>query len=366
MHDVDRTQQFMEAGYQELPGYEAGPYETGQYEAGPYEFGQYESGVMEAGPYETGYEAGPYEAGPYESGPYETVQGEIIGEALRDPMTGEINVNTEIALAAELLAVSNEEELNQFLGKLVRGVGRGFKRFARSGLGKTLMGALKPLAKAALPAIGGALGSFIPIPGVGTALGSAAGRALGNALEVQGMSAEDRDFEIARRVVRTAVQTAAHIDNLPEGEVAQEEELWNAVKAIGGRLLPGAVSLLTGGLSGGAAAGSQGTGGLSGGFSVRSPGGWQINAGGQAGGQVTSGATVGLNQAPPPVPFQPSPASQVMPYPYRSGPVRPVVGGGRPIPSGGGRPIPGRSCQAVRASGQWIRRGRAIIVLGLC
>jgi hypothetical protein len=119
MHDVDRTQQFMEAGYQELPGYEAGPYETGQYEAGPYEFGQYETGVMEAGPYETGYEAGPYETG-YEAGPYETVQGEIIGEALRDPMTGEINVNTEIALAAELLAVSNEEELNQLLGKLVR------------------------------------------------------------------------------------------------------------------------------------------------------------------------------------------------------------------------------------------------------
>ena len=372
MHDVDRTQQFMEAGFQELPGYEAGPYETGQYEAGPYELGQYETGSMEAGPYEAGpYEAGPYEAGPYETGayeagPYETIQGEIIGEALRDPVTGEINVNTEIALAAELLAVSNEEELNQFLGKLVRGIGRGFKKFARSGLGRTLMGALKPLAKAALPAIGGALGSFIPIPGVGTALGSAAGRALGNALEVQGMSAEDRDFEIARRVVRTAVQTASHIDSLPEGEVAQEEELWNAVKAIGSRLLPGAVSLLTGGgLSGGAAAGTQGTGGLSGGFSVRSPGGWQVNLGGQAGGQVTSGATVGINQPAPNVPFQPSPASQVMPYPYRSGPVRPVTGG-RPIPGGGGRIYPGRPCAAVRTSGQWIRRGRAIVVLGLC
>lgn len=343
MHDVDRTQQFMEAGYQELPGYEMGPYEAGEFGAGPYEYSNNEAAY-------------------YEAPQYETYQGEITAEAIRDPYTGEINVNTEIALAAELLAVSNEEELNQFLGKLVRGIGRGFKRFAKSGLGRTLIGAIKPLAKAALPAIGGALGSFIPIPGVGTALGSAAGRALGNALEVQGMSAEDRDFEIARRVVRTAMHTAAHLDNLPEGEVVMDEELWNAVKAVGSRLLPGAVSLLTGGITGGGAAGGQGTGGLSGGLSVRSPGGWQVNVGGQAGGQVTTGATVGIGQQAPPVPFQPSPPSQVLPYPYRSGPVRPVMPGG----GGGGGGQGGVCPPSVRTTGRWVRRGRAIIVLGLC
>jgi hypothetical protein len=344
MHDVDRTQQFMEAGPQELPGYEMGPYEAGTYEAGPYEFGQYETGA---------YEAGPFEAGMYE------MQNEIVGEALRDPLTGEINLNTEIALAAELLGVSNEDELNQFLGKLVRGIGRGFQRFARSGLGNALISAVRPLAKAALPTIGGALGSFIPIPGVGTAIGAAAGRALGSALEYQGMSAEDRDFEIARRVVRTAIQTAAHVDGLPEGEVAMEDELWNAVKAIGGRLLPGAVSLLTSGVSGGAAAGTQGTGGLSGGISLKGPFGFSLDAAGQAGGQVTSGATVGVNQPAPPVPFQPSPASQILPPPYRAGQVRPATGGGP------GRPQ--RACPPpVRTSGRWIRRGGAIVVLGLC
>ena len=352
MHDVDRTQQFMEAGYQELPGYEITPAEYGgPFETGPYEFGQYETGQ--------------YETGPYETAQYE-YQGEIQGEALRDEVTGEINVNTEIALAAELLSVSNEEELNQFLGKLVRGIGRGFKKFARSGLGKTLFSAIRPLAKAALPTLGGALGSFIPIPGVGTALGSAAGKAVAGALEFQGMSAEDRDFEIARRVIRTAIESANHVESLPQGEiygeVVMEDELWNAVKAIGGRLLPGAVSLLTSGISGGATAGAQGTGGLSGGLSVRSPGGWQVNVGGQAGGQVTSGAAVGLNQPTPSVPFQPSPASQVLPRPYQSGPVGPA-------PSGGGarwQPRGGVCPPSVRMHGRWIRRGRAIIVLGLC
>ncbi|HEY9227783.1 MAG TPA: hypothetical protein VIP11_14095 [Gemmatimonadaceae bacterium] len=352
MHDVDRTQQFMEAGLQELPGYEMGAYEAGQYEGSPYEVGNYETGMNEAGP----FEAGPFETGQYEAGQYE-FPGEIVGESLRDPMTGEINVNAEIALAAELLGVSNEDELNQFLGKLVRGIGRGFKNFARSGLGSTLVGALRPLAKAALPTIGGALGSLIPIPGVGTAIGAAAGRALGSALEVQGMSAEDRDFEIARRFIRTAIHTAGHLDTLPAGEVAMEDELWDAVKAIGGKLLPGAVSLLTSGITGGAAAGAQGTGGLSGGLSVRSPGGWQVNVGGQAGGQVTSGATVGLGQPAPPVPFQPSSPSQVLPRPYQSGPVRPANGSG----GGGGRVIP----PGPHTSGRWIRRGRSIVLLGV-
>ena len=80
MHDVDRTQQFLEAGLpsQEAYGYEAGPmmesgfgqFETGSYEAGPYETGAYETGSYESGPNETGqYEAGPYETGSYESGP---------------------------------------------------------------------------------------------------------------------------------------------------------------------------------------------------------------------------------------------------------------------------------------------------------
>jgi hypothetical protein len=112
----------------------------------------------------------------------------------------------EMELAAELLEVSSEEELDQFLGKLFKRIGRGLKKFGRGPLGKILKG----VAKKALPFVGGALGSFIPIPGVGTAVGSALGSAASKLLEVdlEGMSPEDQEFELARRFVRLA-STAA-------------------------------------------------------------------------------------------------------------------------------------------------------------
>ncbi|MNT33508.1 hypothetical protein D3C72_1694400 [compost metagenome] len=51
---------------------------------------------------------------------------------------------------------------------------------------------------------------MIPIPGVGTALGSALGRAASNALELEmeGAAPADRELELARRFVRIAGQAA--------------------------------------------------------------------------------------------------------------------------------------------------------------
>jgi hypothetical protein len=118
----------------------------------------------------------------------------------------------EIALAGELLSVASEEELEEFLGKLVKGAWKGLKKVgsAVGKIAKPLGGALKGLAKKALPFVGGALGSFIPIPGVGTALGSALGSAVGNALEMEfaELEEEDREFEMARRFVRIASSAA--------------------------------------------------------------------------------------------------------------------------------------------------------------
>jgi hypothetical protein len=116
----------------------------------------------------------------------------------------------EMELADELLQITNEAELDQFLGKLFKKVGRTVGRVVKSPIG----GMLKGLAKKALPFVGGALGSFIPVPGVGTAVGTALGSAVGNALEteLEGMDPEDREYEMARRFVRvagTAVQQAA-------------------------------------------------------------------------------------------------------------------------------------------------------------
>eukprot|EP01032_Pedospumella_encystans_P000272 gene272-307_t len=88
---------------------------------------------------------------------------------------GPFNEAQEMELALELMSVTSDAELDQFLGGLFKGALKGLKKVG-SAIGKVakpLGGALKGIAKKALPFVGGALGSFIPIPGVGTAIGSA-------------------------------------------------------------------------------------------------------------------------------------------------------------------------------------------------
>lgn len=119
----------------------------------------------------------------------------------------------ELELAAELLSISNEEELDLFLGKLFKGIGRGLKKFGRF-IGKKVLPALgkglKAIGKVALPIVGKALGSFIPIPGVGTAIGGAIGTAVSKALELEfnGLPSEEAELEMARRFVRIAATAA--------------------------------------------------------------------------------------------------------------------------------------------------------------
>jgi hypothetical protein len=119
-----------------------------------------------------------------------------------------LNEEEEVELAMELLGVSSEEEWEQFLGKIFKKVGQGLKKVgsAAGKMLKPLGGMLKGVAKQALPFVGGALGSFIPIPGVGTALGTALGSAVGKALETEmnELEQDEAEFEMARRFVRIA------------------------------------------------------------------------------------------------------------------------------------------------------------------
>jgi hypothetical protein len=118
----------------------------------------------------------------------------------------------EVELAMELMAVSSEAEMEQFLGKVFGKVWKGIKKVA-----KPLGGVLKSVAKKALPFVGSALGSFIPIPGVGTALGGALGSAVSKALEVEygELEAEEAEFEVARRFVRIAASAAQNAGAAP-------------------------------------------------------------------------------------------------------------------------------------------------------
>ncbi len=118
----------------------------------------------------------------------------------------------EMELASELLTVTDEAELDQFLGKLMKRAGR----FMKSPVGRALGGILRTAAKQALPIVGKAAGGFFGGP-VGAAIGgklaSAAGQAFG--LELEGLSAEDAEFEVARNFVRFAGAAAAKAASAP-------------------------------------------------------------------------------------------------------------------------------------------------------
>lgn len=165
------------------------------------------------------------EAGPFE---FETPDPELESD--------------EMELAAQLLEVTSEEELEQFLGDLVRSASSAVRGFAGSSTGRALGGMLKTAAKTALPHVGRAIGDFVA-PGAGGGLGQRAGQWLGSRLELEGLSAEDQEFEVARAVVRLgkdATQTA--IAAGPGGSPRQAAG--NAVMAAAQRQLPGMVPLL--------------------------------------------------------------------------------------------------------------------------
>lgn len=202
MHNIDRTN--LESNYGEFNGEYAGQY-AGEYgNEFPGEFGQ---------------------------------ETETYGEYSQE---GPFSEAEEMELAAELLTVQNEDELEQFLGKLIKKAGG----FLKSGIGRQITGALKNVAKSALPMLGAAAGNFI-LPGVGGAIGgklaSAAGGMFG--LELEGLSYEDQEFEIAKQVVRlggAAASNAAQAPpNAPPMQAAQAALTSAAQQFAPGLLRPG-------------------------------------------------------------------------------------------------------------------------------
>jgi hypothetical protein len=145
----------------------------------------------------------------------------------------------ELELAMELLTVGNEQELEQFLGDLFKKVSQGIGKAIKSPVGQALGGLLKKAAKAALPIAGSALGGMVGGP-IGAKLGgklaSAAGQFFG--LELEGMSGEDRELEVAQRVVRLAADAAQQAAQTPPGVPAQQAAR-AALAAAAARHAPG-------------------------------------------------------------------------------------------------------------------------------
>jgi hypothetical protein len=138
---------------------------------------------------------------------------------------GIFNEVAEMQLATELLSITNEQELDMFLGGLLKKAAGAVKTFAKSSAGKALGGILKNVAKKALPIAGSALGNFI-LPGVGGMIGGKLASMATNLFEIQGetLSQEDREFEVARRFVRFAGNAARRASrmstNLPPRTIA--------------------------------------------------------------------------------------------------------------------------------------------------
>ena len=178
-------------------------------------------------------------------------EGEIEGEIADSPFS-EVE---EIDLASELLAITDEAELDQFLGGLMKRAAKAAGKFMASPTGLALGGILKAAAKKALPIVGQAAGTFLGGP-AGAALGgqlaSLAGQKFG--LEVEGLSQEDAQFEVARQFVRLGGAAAARATYARPGRepmsAAQAAMAAAARRYAPGLLGPGASAGWGGGRSG--------------------------------------------------------------------------------------------------------------------
>ncbi|KQY43855.1 hypothetical protein [Cellulomonas sp. Root137] len=142
----------------------------------------------------------------------------------------------EMELATELLEITNEEELDRFLGDVLRGAVRAGSAFARSSAGRAVGGLLKSAAKQALPHVGRALGGLVPGGGdIGGKLGSFVASRL--EAELEGLSQEDRELEISRAFVRFADATAREAAAAPRG-VPPQVAAQRSAMAAARRYLP--------------------------------------------------------------------------------------------------------------------------------
>jgi hypothetical protein len=143
----------------------------------------------------------------------------------------------EIALASELLEVQTTAELEQFLGGLLRRIAGGGRRFARSPTGRALGRVLKQAASQALPQVAGPPGAAAAT--MPDAVGGPADTPASElGLELGGLSAEDREFEVARAFVRFADE-AARVATLAPPAARPADVARTAATTAAGRHLPG-------------------------------------------------------------------------------------------------------------------------------
>jgi len=109
-------------------------------------------------------------------------------------------------LAGELLGVSNDHELDRFLGGFLDKAARAVGGALGAGKGQGIGGILKGIAKKAIPMVANAYA-----PGVGGAITGLLG------MELEGLSAEDQEFEAAKQYIRLGADAVQRTIAAPDG-----------------------------------------------------------------------------------------------------------------------------------------------------
>jgi len=138
-----------------------------------------------------------------------------------------LTAGDEMQRAAELLDRVDDGELEAYLVELIDGADRAVDRPVRDALAKILARTARRL-----------------VPHTGTAPIASAGRMLG--LELEGLSAEDQAFEVARHFVRFASEAARH-PRLAPGAGSPQAQAARAAAAAARTYAPGLLPALTGG-----------------------------------------------------------------------------------------------------------------------
>jgi hypothetical protein len=163
-------------------------------------------------------------------------QNEGIGEygEATGVVGGELTETQELALAAEVLEVSSEEELEQFLGDLWNATKAAASKAYNSDVVQSAIPGLKAVGTAVLPKAAGWLADRYA-PGTGGIASAGVQAAVDQWLkeELEGLSGEDREFEAARRYVRfvnDALQRAAQVPERVPPQVGAQIAIRDAAR----------------------------------------------------------------------------------------------------------------------------------------
>ena len=139
----------------------------------------------------------------------------------------------EISLAEEMLAISDDRELDQFLGGLLKK--------ARGAIGPVLKRYIKPLAKKLIPLAATAVGGYFGGP-IGAKLGGKLGSFATTLFEAdfESMDPESQEMEVARSFVRfadAAASNAAKTSSSADPSTAARTAIMRAAKTYAPGLL---------------------------------------------------------------------------------------------------------------------------------